>query len=177
LHWFGWLQYFACYSQRILQWWPLCCGWGRCANGSAKATLGTTKGGGGMAAPLPPCLHWYITVVTRRRRNSSKWWHIILFRTSFLGRGRIFSCNSSSFNFFSSPAQEVLPLTNLISPQEKVLIFNPEGVSLLWPLWSLLSHLHLYIFFSSFNPREVPARRCFGFLVIPDLKEIANMER
>jgi hypothetical protein len=28
-----------------------------------------------------------------------------------------------------------------------------------------------------FNPREVPTRRCFGFLVIPGLKEIANMER
>jgi hypothetical protein len=27
------------------------------------------------------------------------------------------------------------------------------------------------------NPREVLARRCFGFLVIPDLKGIANMER
>jgi hypothetical protein len=27
------------------------------------------------------------------------------------------------------------------------------------------------------NPREVPPRRCSGFLVIPDLKEIANMER
>jgi hypothetical protein len=27
------------------------------------------------------------------------------------------------------------------------------------------------------NPREVPARRCSGFLVILDLKEIANMER
>jgi hypothetical protein len=24
---------------------------------------------------------------------------------------------------------------------------------------------------------EVPGRRCFGFLVIPDLEEIANMER
>jgi hypothetical protein len=27
------------------------------------------------------------------------------------------------------------------------------------------------------NPREVPTRRCSGFLGIPDLKEIANMER
>jgi hypothetical protein len=27
------------------------------------------------------------------------------------------------------------------------------------------------------NPREVPGRRCFGFLVIPGLQEIANMER
>jgi hypothetical protein len=27
------------------------------------------------------------------------------------------------------------------------------------------------------NPREVPGKRCFGFLRIPGLKEIANMER
>jgi hypothetical protein len=40
-----------------------------------------------------------------------------------------------SFSFiFSLPAQEVLPLTNLLSLQEKVLIFNPIGASLLWPL-------------------------------------------
>jgi hypothetical protein len=32
-------------------------------------------------------------------------------------------------------------------------------------------------FFIYSNPREVPIRRCFGFLVIPDFKEIANMER
>jgi hypothetical protein len=62
--------------------------------------LRTAKFGGGMAAPLPPCLLWYITVVARRRRNSSKWWHIILLRTSFLGWGRIFSYNPSSFIFF-----------------------------------------------------------------------------
>jgi hypothetical protein len=36
--------------------------------------------------------------------------------------------------FFSSPAQEVLPLTNLLSPQEKVFIFHPEGANLLSPL-------------------------------------------
>jgi hypothetical protein len=94
-------------------------------------------------------LHWYTSVVTRRRQNSSKWWHIILLRTSFLGRGRTFSYNPSSF-IFSSPAQEVLPLTNLLSPQEKVLIFNPEGVNSPWPLWSLLSHLHLCICLTSY---------------------------
>jgi hypothetical protein len=27
------------------------------------------------------------------------------------------------------------------------------------------------------NPRDVPGRRCFGSLVIPGLKEIANMKR
>jgi hypothetical protein len=36
--------------------------------------------------------------------------------------------------YFSSLAQEVLPLTNLLSPQEKFLIIHPEEVSLLWPL-------------------------------------------
>jgi hypothetical protein len=36
------------------------------------------------------------------------------------------------------------------------------------------------MYFPSFiysNPREVLARRCSRFLVIPGLKEIANMER
>jgi hypothetical protein len=97
-----------------------CCGWGRCAYGSAKATLSTAKFGGGYGCTTPPCLHWYTTVVTRQRRNSSKWWHIILLRTSFLGHRRTFSYNSSLL-FFSLPAQEVLPLTNLLSPQEKIL--------------------------------------------------------
>jgi hypothetical protein len=32
-------------------------------------------------------------------------------------------------------------------------------------------------FFVYSNPREVPGRRCFEFLVIPGYKEIANMER
>jgi hypothetical protein len=53
------------------------------------------------------------------------WWHIILLCTSFLGHRR---------SYFSSPTQEVLPLTNLLSPQEKVLIFHPIGANLLWPL-------------------------------------------
>jgi hypothetical protein len=35
----------------------------------------------------------------------------------------------------------------------------------------------MFAFLHIFNPREVPARRCFGFLVISGLKEIANMER
>jgi hypothetical protein len=38
--------------------------------------------------------------------------------TSFLGCGRTFSYNPSLL-FFSSPTQEVLPLTDLLSPQEK----------------------------------------------------------
>jgi hypothetical protein len=59
--------------------------------------------------------------------------HITLLRTSFLGCGKTFSYNPSSF-IFSSPAQEFLPLTNLPSPQEKVLIFHPIGENLLWPL-------------------------------------------
>jgi hypothetical protein len=41
-----------------------------------------------------------------------------LLRTFFFGRGRTFSYNPSSF-IFSSLAQEVLPLTNLLSLQEK----------------------------------------------------------
>jgi hypothetical protein len=61
-------------------------------------------------------------------------------------------------------------------PSRKILNLHPEGVSLLWPLLSLLSHLDLYICLAS-NLREVPTRRCSGFLVIPGLKEIANMER
>jgi hypothetical protein len=80
---------------------------------------------------------------------------------------------------FSSPAQEVLPLTNLLSPQEKVLIFHPIGANLLFGHFEVSSLIFSYIFafLHIFNPREVPARRCFGFLVIPDFKEIAIMER
>jgi hypothetical protein len=63
------------------------------------------------------------------------------------------------------------------SPQEKDLTFFPKGENSPRPLWSLLSHIHLYIFLSSYIPREVPGRWWFGFLVIPGFKEIANMER
>jgi hypothetical protein len=82
--------------------------------------------------------HSPMLALVHHRNNSAapefnKWWHIILFCTSFLGRGRTFSYNPSAF-IFSSPTQEVLPLTNLLSPREKVLIFHPEEVSLLWPL-------------------------------------------
>jgi hypothetical protein len=36
--------------------------------------------------------------------------------------------------------------------------------------------MYLPCFICSY-PREVPSRKCFGFLVIPGLIEIANMER
>jgi hypothetical protein len=96
----------------ILLWLRKVCIWLR------KGYVGHRKIWWGHGCTTPPCLHWYITVVTRRRRGPSKWWHIILLRTSFLGRGKTFSYNPSSF-IFSLPAQEVLPLTNLLSPQEK----------------------------------------------------------
>jgi hypothetical protein len=66
-----------------------------------KGYVGYRKIWWGHGYTTPPCLHWYITIVTRRRRNSSKWWHIILLRTSFLGCGRTFSYNPSSFIFFA----------------------------------------------------------------------------
>jgi hypothetical protein len=44
----GWLRCFAAYPPMMA---TLCRG--RCAYGSARATLGTAKFGGGMAAPLP----------------------------------------------------------------------------------------------------------------------------
>jgi hypothetical protein len=34
---------------------------------------------------------------------------------------------------------------------ERVLILHPVGVSSPWPIWSLLSHLHLYICLASYN--------------------------
>jgi hypothetical protein len=36
---------------------------------------------------------------------------------------------------------------------------------------------YIFVFLHIINPREVPARRCFGFLIIPGLKERVNMER
>jgi hypothetical protein len=42
------------------------------------------------------------------------------------------------------------------------------------PLSSPLMYLPCFIYS---KPREVPGRRCFGFLVILGLKEISNMER
>jgi hypothetical protein len=132
-----------------------------------KGYVGHRKNRWGYGCTTPPCLHWYTTVVTWRCRNSSKWWHIILLRTS-LGRGRTFSYNPL---FFSSPAQQVLPLTNLLSPQDR----GKFTLSILTPpLSSPLMYLHSFIYS---NLREVPARRCSGFLGIAGLKEIANMER
>jgi hypothetical protein len=111
----------------ILLWLRKVCIWLR------KGYVGHHKIWWGHGCTTPPCLHWYTTVVTRQRRGSSQWWDIILLCTSFLGRGRTFSSSSNPL-FFSSLAQEVLPLTNLLSPQEKVFIFHPIGANLLWPL-------------------------------------------
>jgi hypothetical protein len=66
-------------------------------------------------------LHWYTTVVTWRCRNSS---NIILLRTSFLGRGRTFSYNPSSFIFIASTRS---PSSNLSSfPSRKSLNLQPD---------------------------------------------------
>jgi hypothetical protein len=78
-------------------------------------------------------LHWYITIVTRRCRDSSRWWHIILLRTSLLGRGRTISYNPSFLIFFVTVTRS--PSSNQSSfPSRKVLIFDPEGVNSPWPL-------------------------------------------
>jgi hypothetical protein len=73
---------------------------------------------------------------------------------------------------FFSLAQEVLPLTNLLN--------LPSGRGK-FTLATLKPHLSSSLIYSPCfiysNPREVLGRRCFGFLVIPGLKEIANMER
>jgi hypothetical protein len=72
----------------------------------------------GYGCTTPPCLPWYTTVVIWRRRNFFKWWRIILLCTFFLGHRRSFSYNPSPL-FFSLPAQEVLPLTNLLPLKKK----------------------------------------------------------
>jgi hypothetical protein len=93
-----------------------------------------------------------------------------------LGPWKNLLLRSFSFIFFFSATRS--PSSNQSSsPQEKVLTLLPKGANSPRPLWSLLSHLHLYIFLSSYTPREVPGRRWFGFLVIPGFKEIVNMER
>jgi hypothetical protein len=97
-----------------------------------KGYVGHRKIWWGHGCTTPPCLHWYTTIVTWRHRNSSRWWHINLLCTSFMGNRRSFPI--ILLFYFSSPAQEVLPLINLLSLQVKVLISRPEGVSLLWPL-------------------------------------------
>jgi hypothetical protein len=96
----------------ILLWLRKVCIWLR------KGYVGHRKVWWGHGCTTPPCLHWYIPVVTRWRRGSSKWWDIILLCTSFLGRGRTFSYNPSIL-FYSSPAQEVLPLTYLLPLKKK----------------------------------------------------------
>jgi hypothetical protein len=42
---------------------------------------------------------------------------------------------------------------------------------------SLISTLMYFPCFKYSNPREVPDKRCSGFLEIPGLREMANMER
>jgi hypothetical protein len=42
---------------------------------------------------------------------------------------------------------------------------------------SSLISTNIFPCFKNSNPREVSGRRCSGFLEIPDLKEMANMER
>jgi hypothetical protein len=81
--------------------------------------------------------------------DSSKWWHIILLCTSFLGRRRTFSYNPSSFIFFFPGTRS--PSSNLSSfPSRKRLNLRSDRANLLWPLWSLLSHLHLCSCFASY---------------------------
>jgi hypothetical protein len=79
-----------------------------------KGYVGHRKIWWGYGYATPPCLHWYTTVVTQWRQNSSK-----------------FCCAPPSWAveepspiilpllFFSSPAQVVLPLTDLLSPQDR----------------------------------------------------------
>jgi hypothetical protein len=81
--------------------------------------------------------------------------------------------------FLSSLTQEVLHITNLLSPQKKESnLPSRTGKftlnTLRPPLSFPLKYLTCFIYS---NLREVLGRRCFGFLVIPGLKEIANMER
>lgn len=114
LHWFGWLQYFACFLQRILQWWPHFVVVEEGVHMAPQRLRWAPQKWWGYGCTTPPCLHWYTTVVIWRCRNFSEWWDIILLCTSFLGHRRSFSYNSFLLLFFSSPAQEVLPLTDLL---------------------------------------------------------------
>jgi hypothetical protein len=91
-----------------------------------KGYVGHRKIWWGYGCTTPPCLHWYTTVVTRRRRGSSQWWDIILLCTSFFGRGKTFSYNPSLL-FFSSPAQEVLPLTDLLPLKKSLNLQSGRG--------------------------------------------------
>jgi hypothetical protein len=105
-----------------------------------KGYIGHHKIWWGHGCTTPPCLHWYTTVATRRRRNSYKWWHIILLRTSSLGRGKTFSLS----------AQEVLPLTNLLSPQKSLNLPSDRGKFTLANLKLPLSSSLIYFpFFKS----------------------------
>jgi hypothetical protein len=91
-----------------------------------------------------------------------------------LGHRRSFSYNPS----FPSPAQEVLPLNNLLSLKKSLKLQSERDKFTLATLKPSLSSPLIYLsFFIYSNRREVPGRRWFGFLAIPSLKEIANMER
>jgi hypothetical protein len=85
---------------------------------------------------------------------------------SFLSYFFFTGTRSPSSNQSSFPSRKSL---NLRSGRGKFTLATLKP-----PLSSLLMFL-LHFIYS--NPREVPARRCFGFLVIPSLKKIANMER
>jgi hypothetical protein len=148
LHWLGWLQCFACFLQRILQWWPHfvvveVCIWLR------KGYVGHRKNWWGYGCTTPPCLHWYTTVVTWRRRNSSRWCHKILLCTSFLGHRISFSYNPTLLFFFTGTRS---PSSNQSSfPQEKVLTFLPKRgkftlTTLKPPLSSSLIYFPFFIF-------------------------------
>jgi hypothetical protein len=85
LHWLGWLRYFACFSQRILQWWPHFLRLRKMCICLRKGYVGHRKIWWGYGYTTPPWLHWYTTVVIWWRWNSSKWWHIIFVAHFLLG--------------------------------------------------------------------------------------------
>jgi hypothetical protein len=126
--------------------------------------------------------HSPMLALVHHRSNSTvpeflQWWHIILLRTSFLGCGKTFSYNPSSFIFCFAGTRS--PSSNQSSfPQEKVLSSTRKGKIHLghFEASSLISTYVLGLL-HVLNPREVPTKRCFGFVGIPGLKEIANMER
>jgi hypothetical protein len=75
-------------------------------------------------------------------------------------------------------------LVQVKNKSERSLPVRPPGVEKISRLRSrdpvasgVKSRLMYFPCFIKSNPREVSARRCFGFVVIPGLKEIANMER
>jgi hypothetical protein len=53
LHWLGWLRYFACFLQCILQWWPHFVVVEEGVHMAPQRLRWAPQNGGGMAAPLP----------------------------------------------------------------------------------------------------------------------------